>query len=412
MHRNTNLQKAHRFRFLRAVFWLGLTAFGGPQMHLPYFKRTLVDRLGFITHDELIEINSFCSALPGPSTTQTITSIGLKLGGTRLALQALILWALPGALIITALAVSPKFIGSNELQFMGSAVLGFMAYGTYSMYQWIQASKLHYAIFWITGIVGFAIQTPWIYPFSMLVAGFLGAQLGTAPVQTFKAAHVTIKWRNLAWFVGIFFIVGIAGFIFSKFEKESKWVEPIVLFENTYRNSSLSLGGGHVLAAMTVEQYVNHTKRLSMNELNAGIGIVQAIPGPNFNLAAYVNAVSMKNSGFSTFYQLLGALIGLIAVFLPGTLFVFFAFPIWENIKSIEFLQRSLPALFAVSVGFILTASLSIGDSVSSQWILCNPEHKLIHLGVLLFTVLALASKKIPSPFIVAAALLVGWVFP
>ena len=185
-----------------------------------------------------------------------------------------------------------------------------------------------------------------------------------------------------------------------------------MLFENTYRNSSLSLGGGQVLAAMTVEQYVNHTKRLSMNELNAGIGIVQAIPGPNFNLAAYVNAVSMKNSGFSTFYQLLGALIGLIAVFLPGTLFVFFAFPIWENIKTIGFLQRSLPALFALSVGFILTASLSIGDSVSSQWILSNPEHKLIHLGVLLFTVLALASKKIPSPFIVAAALLVGWVFP
>lgn len=412
MHRNTNLQKPHRFRFLRAVFWLGLTAFGGPQMHLPYFKRNLVDRLRFITHEELIEINSFCSALPGPSTTQTITTIGLKLGGTRLALQTLILWALPGALVITALAISPKFLGSSELQFMGSAVFGFMAYGTFRMFQWIQASKLHYAIFWLSGIIGFAIQTPWIYPLSMLVAGFLGAQWGTAPVQTFKATQIPIKWRNLAWFIGIFFIVGITGIVLSKFEKESKWLEPVVLFENTYRNSSLSLGGGHVLAAMTVEQYVHHTQRLSMNELNAGIGMIQAIPGPNFNLATYVNAVSMKNSGFSTPYQILGALIGLIAVFLPGTLFVFFAYPIWENIKSIGFLQRSIPALFALSVGFILTASLSIGGAVSSQWIVCSPEHKLLHLGVLLFTVLALASEKIPSPFIVAAALLVGWIFP
>lgn len=412
MHRNTNLQKAHRFRFLRAVFWLGLTAFGGPQMHLPYFKRNLVDRLRFITHDELIEINSFCSALPGPSTTQTITTIGLKLGGTSLALQALILWALPGALIITALAVSPKFLGSNELQFMGSAVLGFMAYGTYRMYQWIQASRLHYAIFWISGLIGFAIQTPWIYPLSMLVAGLLGARWGTASVQTFKPTQTPIKWRNLALFVGIFFTVGIAGIVLSKFEKESKWLEPVVLFENTYRNSSLSLGGGHVLAAMTVEQYVHHTARLSMNELNAGIGMIQAIPGPNFNLATYVNAVAMKNSGFSATHQLLGALIGLVAVFLPGTLFVFFAFPIWENIKSVGFLQRSLPALFALSVGFILTASLSIGSAVSSQWVLSSPEHKLVHLGVLLFTVLSLASEKIPSPFIVAAALLVGWIFP
>ena len=113
MQSSTNLQKARRFRFLRAVFWLGLTAFGGPQMHLPYFKRRLVDKLRFLSQEELIEINAFCSLLPGPSTTQTITSIGLKIGGVSLAIQTLILWALPGALIMGALALSPSFLGAQ-----------------------------------------------------------------------------------------------------------------------------------------------------------------------------------------------------------------------------------------------------------------------------------------------------------
>lgn len=412
MHRDTNLQKARRFRFLRAVFWLGLTAFGGPQMHLPYFKRNLVDRLKFISHDELIEINAFCSALPGPSTTQTITTIGLKLGGNRLAIFTLLLWSLPGAIIMTALAISPKFLGSNELQFMGATVFGFMVYGAWSMYKWIQPSKLHYAIFWISGITGFLIQSPWIFPISMLVAGFAGAKWGNAPIQKPQINKTLIKWRNLAVFVGIFISVGIAGIVLSKFEKESKWLKPVVLFENTYRMSSLSLGGGHVLAAMTLEQYVHHTHRITNNELNAGIGMSQAVPGPNFNLATYANAVAMKNSGFSTQSQIFGALIGMIAVFLPGTLFVFFAFPIWENIKSIGFLQRSIPALFALSVGFILTAALTIGETTAYQWLTDSYNHRILHIAVFLFTFLALISKKIPSPFIVAAALLVGWFFP
>lgn len=412
MHRSTNLQKARRFRFLRAVFWLGLTAFGGPQMHLPYFKRNLVDKLRFLSHDELIEINAFCSALPGPSTTQTITTIGLKLGGNRLAILTLLLWSIPGAIAMTAFAISPKFLDGNKLQFMGPTVLGFMVYGAWSMYKWIQPSKLHYSIFWLSGIIGFIIQSPWIFPISMLFTGIVGAKWGTAATQKPALSKKTIKWKNMALFVGIFVVVGITGIVLSKFEKESKWLKPVVLFENTYRMSSLSLGGGHVLAAMTLEQYVHHTKRLTTNELNAGIGLIQAAPGPNFNLATYANAVTMKNSGFSTQSQILGAVLGMIAVFLPGTLFVFFAFPIWENIKSIGFLQRSIPALFALSVGFILTAVLTIGNDVTVQWLSDTYNHKLLQLGVFAFTLISLISGKIPSPFIVVAALLVGWIFP
>ena len=69
----TKIAKARQIKFLRSVFWLGLTAFGGPQMHIPQFKRRLVDKHRFFTVDTLTEVNAFCSLLPGSSTTQTIT---------------------------------------------------------------------------------------------------------------------------------------------------------------------------------------------------------------------------------------------------------------------------------------------------------------------------------------------------
>ena len=92
----TKIAKARQIKFLRSVFWLGLTAFGGPQMHIPQFKRRLVDKHRFFTVDTLTEVNAFCSLLPGPSTTQTITILGWKQGGPLMAFLSLLAWALPG----------------------------------------------------------------------------------------------------------------------------------------------------------------------------------------------------------------------------------------------------------------------------------------------------------------------------
>ena len=115
MHGSTNIQKGRQFQFLKTVLWLGLTAFGGPQMHLPYFKKSLIDRKRFINQEDLVEINAFCNLLPGPTTTQTITTIGLKLGGPKLAILTVLFWALPGAAIMLILALSPTFLSAHQL---------------------------------------------------------------------------------------------------------------------------------------------------------------------------------------------------------------------------------------------------------------------------------------------------------
>ncbi|NBX88311.1 MAG: chromate transporter, partial [Bacteroidetes bacterium] len=167
----TKIAKARQIKFLRSVFWLGLTAFGGPQMHIPQFKKRLVDKHRFFTLDTLTEVNAFCSILPGPSTTQTITILGWKQGGPLMAFLSLLAWALPGATLMTIIALSPKFLGDNHLMFMQPMVAAFLAFSIITMVQWIKKSTLNYGIFLGIGIIGFILDSPLLFPIGVLIAG-------------------------------------------------------------------------------------------------------------------------------------------------------------------------------------------------------------------------------------------------
>jgi chromate transporter len=409
---NTKIAKARQIKFLRTVFWLGLTAFGGPQMHIPQFKRRLVDKHRFFTLDTLTEVNAFCSILPGPSTTQTITILGWKQGGPLMAFLSLLAWALPGATLMTIIALSPKFLGDNHLMLMQPMVAAFLAFSIITMVQWIKKSSLNYGIFLGIGIIGFMLDSPLLFPIGVLIAGLLSAQynkyeLPELPIKKAKP----IVWKNLTAIGIIFIVVGGIGFLLSRNEEFLNLAQPIVLFENTYRIGALSFGGGNTLAAMSHEQYVIYHHRLTPSEFNNGLGLLQAMPGPNFNFMVYVNAVAMKFYGYNVFYQFLGCLIGLIAVFLPGTLMVFFAYPIWDGLQNNRKLRLALDGIFAAAVGFILTAALVI-NSYFWRHISVESTNSLLEISAFSATLLLLATKKIPTPFIVILMLLVGWILP
>jgi chromate transporter len=250
-----------------------------------------------------------------------------------------------------------------------------------------------------------------VFPLGVILSAAVSAWLVKDEKPQKPSFTKSIKWRNLTIFFAIFFIVGFTGLLLTKYKTESKLLKPVILFENTYRMGALSFGGGNVLAAMTVEQYVDHKKRMSLDELNTGLGLIQAAPGPNFNLAVYTNSIAMKNDGSGFGGQLLGSLIGLIAVFMPGTLLVLFAYPIWEKLNSSVYLRRSINGIFSISVGFILTACLIINQNFILK--LSNYSNKmqlLTEIFVCFVTAALLLTKKIPTPFIVLFAIILGWI--
>jgi hypothetical protein len=54
--------------FLLDVLILACTSFGGPQVHFALFLDRLVKRRGYLSEEELFEIQALCSVLPGPTS--------------------------------------------------------------------------------------------------------------------------------------------------------------------------------------------------------------------------------------------------------------------------------------------------------------------------------------------------------
>jgi chromate transporter len=83
----------------------------------------------------------------------------------------------------------------------------------------------------------------------------------------------------------------------------------------------------------------------------AGYGAAQAVPGPLFTFSAYLGAaMAPPPNGW------LGAIICLIAVFLPSFLLVFGALPFWAHLRERPAAQTALRGVNAAVVGLLLAA--------------------------------------------------------
>lgn len=408
-HDPAKIGKLRRWQFLKSAFWLGCFAFGGPQMHLPLFSKRLVDEKGFISKDDLLDINAFCSILPGPSTTQTITAIGFRLGGPLLAFLTLLAWVLPGAIIMAIFTMSPLVLSKGHLRFLEPMVAAFLCYAVYSMFKLIRADKVNYVIFLLAGIAGFIFRNPLIFPIGVVLGGIISSNFGNRTFTPNPKPFGKVRWANLSLLLLIFLLIGGVGLVLSANEKTLGISTPIVLFENTYRMGSLAFGGGNMLSAMAVEHYVYHKPYMSIEQLNTGLGLIQGLPGPNFNLAIYLNGIAMQSSSFGSGGQLLGCLIGLVGIFLPGILLVFFAFPLWERLQTYPLVQRSLDGIFAASVGFILSAALIINQHFWMGW--SSAESPIADTGIFVVAGLLIFTKKISPPLIVLGTVIAGIVW-
>jgi len=138
---------------------------------------------------------------------------------------------------------------------------------------------------------------------------------------------------------------------------------------------------------------------MTNQEFLTGYGLVQGLPGPMFSFAAYAGGMAVR--GGSASLQILGAVIGGIAIFLPGLLLIYFVYPLWEDLKEIRAVRISLTGVNAVAGGLIAIATviLMFANGLSVE----NLVVTALAAGLLAFT-------KIPAPLIVVAALAAGFV--
>lgn len=407
--------------FLRTVLFYSLTAFGGPHGHFGMMLKTFVQGRRDITEKELLDYNAFCNLLPGASSTQIITLIGYKRGGAPLAILTLLIWMLPACFLMGLFSFLLQYfdnqsVKSDLFKFVQPMAIGFIVYAA------LQAGKLSVhntitrIIMLVTIVVTFILfKSPWIFPLLILLGG-ITSNLSDKRIPEITEGRKKISWANL-WLFGFVFI--LAG-VLSETARKQQWEDrrAINLFENTYRFGSLVFGGGQVLIPMMYEQFVARpaSERVMIKNPNVisidkddfytGAGMVRAIPGPVFSIATFAGGMAMKDWGPSG--QILGCIIGSVAIFLPSALLVLFFFPIWHNLKKHAAIYRALEGINAVIVGIMFSGSLYMLKDIP---ITDMHADGLLSVLVIIGTWAILNFTRAHSPVIVLVCLGLGLIF-
>jgi len=406
---------------MKAVFMHSITAFGGPQGHLGMMIKTFVQQRKDVSEEELLDYNGFCQMLPGASSTQVLTLIGYKRGGIPLAIFTLLIWIIPASILMSGLSFLLDYYDkiahpSTIFRFIQPMAIGFIAYSTLRTFK----VAIHNTITWVILIIAtvatfFAFKTPWVFPILIVCAGIATnfsdkriPQKGVPPKQ--------VKWGNLLIFL---FLFGVTGYLSETATKQNwEYRKVYNLFENNYRFGSLVFGGADVLMPLMYEQYVTRpqSKRIIQNKRDVlkinredfltGSGIVRAIPGPVFSIGAFTGGMVLKDQGVTK--QLIGCVIGVVAIFLPSALLVLFFFPVWHNLKKYAVIFRSLEGIRASVVGIMAGAVVYLLNDhiLPDLWV--QNWSILWDLAIVLATFLVLRLNKVPAPFIVISCLILG----
>lgn len=391
-------KKIRFFIFLRDVFILSITAFGGPQAHLALLFDTMVNKRKYLTEDELIELHALCQILPGPTSTQTITALGFRIGGPNLAYLTLIIWMLPAVTLMIAAAIGistlqERSISIDFTKYIQPMAVGFVTYAAYKISAKVVHTKIAMGLMIIAAVVSYFVKNPLMFPLILVISGSVTAMnFKRHPEESDK--QINIDWRNfILWAVVLAFFAILGGITRER---------TVLLFENFYRNGSLIFGGGQVLIPLLYTEFVEFKSYLTSEEFLSGFGIVQALPGPVFSFSAYIGSLAMRDQGILG--AVLGGLIAAAGIFLPGTFMIFFVIRFWEQLKKYRMVKASLEGINAASSGLVIAAAFLLFQPIETN-------ANVVNITILVGTFILLMFTKTPAPLIIIAGLIAGFIF-
>jgi chromate transporter len=183
---------------------------------------------------------------------------------------------------------------------------------------------------------------------AIITAGGMIGRLWLAPQSSLPHSPTPFKLTKRFGMsaLALFFIL----LLLSPLAARESGLYVVQLFDSFFRSGALVFGGGHVVLPLLQAQLVPRGW-LSNDAFLAGYGAAQAVPGPLFTIAAYFGAVSSQTpNGW------IGALVALVAIFLPGFLLVIGVLPLWEEARRHPAFQSIALGVNASVVGLLLAA--------------------------------------------------------
>lgn len=329
---------------------LGLTSFGGPIAHLGYFREELVVRRRWLSDHAYGDLVALCQFLPGPTSSQVGFTLGLMRAGWLGACSAFLGFTLPSALILLVFALAAPAIGggvgNGALHGLKIVAVAIVAQAVWGMARNLCPDRERSAIAVVAvGLMAFAPGN-----LSMLAAIAMGATAGLVIGRggdKARGGHITVPvYRWMASAAGLAFVALLA--LLPLLADQS---QALAIVDRFYRAGALVFGGGHVVLPL-LDAEVVQGGWVTHDAFLAGYGAAQAVPGPLFTFAAYLGAVLGPTPN-----GIVGAVIALFAIFLPGFLVLIAVLPFWDQARNKPAAQFMMRGANAAVVG-ILGAAL------------------------------------------------------
>ena len=355
-----------------------------------HMKEVFANRKRWIAEDEFITGLSLSQLLPSATGANTIEYLGYKIGGSWGAVIAPVCFITPALVLMTLLSAAYFTYGQIPLAKslftgLGAVVVALIVNAT------ITLARSAIKSVWAVGIaaVAFAMVT-----FLHAHIGIVILMSALAGFALFRRTEVEPEEESAAapesypnmdkrfWIVSIAVIALLSILLFIT--RHTKTTE---LALSILRVGALTFGGGFMSIPLFQQEAVVTHHWLTNREFLDGLALGQITPGPVLITANFIG------------YKVLGvwgALVGSIAVFLPGTVGMFVVAHQHERVSHLVWLRAMIRGMAGGFIGVMVTVIIRLGAHSLTDW-------KTVSLAVAVLIAL-LAAKVDPLWVILAGA--------
>ncbi len=349
--------------FVRTFATIGLFSFGGPAGQIATMHRELIDKRHWFDEATFLGALNFCMLLPGPEAQQLATWCGWRLRGIGGGLVAGLLFIIPGALVMAALAAI--YIGFGALPLVQALFSGVQAAVIAVVAQALRrvagkALKTRFA--WALAVAAFVAITLLGVPFPLVVlAAALAGALAGGPAA---AAETGAAAAPASWGASLLTLaVGVA-----------LWLAPLALLAATLGPghglvdvgrffatlAATSFGGAYAGLAYVAQGAAGHGW-VSAGEIVDGLALAETTPGPLVLTYQFVGGLAGHRIA-GPWPPAAGAAIGMLLVlwmtFAPSFALVLALAPQFDRLLAQPRLARALAGVTAAVVGVIASLGL------------------------------------------------------
>jgi chromate transporter len=357
---------------------LGFTAFGGPAAHIGIFHQEVVERRGWVTDAEFLDLLGATNLIPGPNSTEMAIHLGYRRAGWKGLIAGGLGFTIPAMLIVLVLSyLYVRYSTTPQVE---------------GLFYGIEPVVVAIILQALVKLGGSAIKNVWIALLGIAVFGlyFLGVNEVLLLLSGGLVYTLLRNWQRLGTLRGDklpLIALPLTGVVAGAVP-----FSMAMLFLTFFKIGAILYGSGYVLIAFLQADFVDRLGWITQQQLLDGIAIGQVTPGPLFTTATFIG------------YLLGGAPGGVVAtlgIFLPSYIFVALSSPWIPKMRASPWLAPLLDGVIVASLGLMAAVSIQLGREA-----LVDP------LTVALFglALVLLLKFKVNSTWLIAGGALVGLV--